>query len=93
MKIQITLFDINKKHKPVACVLEVDSLEQARKQLATIKKQAYNKIASKRYKTATELYNEGYQIMKMREYNPDKIKKENLLKYQLKKIAENKKKA
>ena len=81
MKIQITLFDKNQKYKPIACLLEAESLEQAKANLPQIKKDAYNKIASRKYMTATELFNEGYQIMKMREYDPDKIKQENMIRY------------
>ena len=86
MKIQVTLFDVNNKLKPIACVLEVESLESARQNLGEIKKQAYNKIASKRYQTATEIFSKGYQKMKMREYDPDKIKKENKIKFLMKEI-------
>lgn len=85
MRIQVTLFDINEKLKPIACVLEVESLEYAKQNMGEIKKKAYNKIASKRYLTATEIFSKGYQKMKIREYDPDKIKKENLIKYNLKK--------
>lgn len=85
MKIQVTLFDVNKKYKPIACVLEVESLESAKANIKEIKKQAYNKIAGKKYMTATELFDNGYQIMKMREYNPEKTKQENMIKYVLKK--------
>lgn len=81
MKIQVTLFDVNKKYKPIACVLEVESLESAKANLKEIKKQAYNKIAGKRYLTATEIFDRGYQVMKMREYDPDKIKQENMIRY------------
>lgn len=88
MKIQVTLFDINNKLKPIACVLEVENLESARQNLGEIKKQAYNKIASKRYQTATEIFSKGYQKMKIREYDPDKIKRENMIKYQLRQIKE-----
>ena len=85
MRIQVTLFDINEKLKPIACVLEVEILEYAKQNMGEIKKKAYNKIASKRYLTATEIFSKGYQKMKIREYDPDKIKKENLIKYNLKK--------
>ena len=88
MKLQVTLFDINKKLKPIACVLEVESLEYARENLLEIKKKAYNKIGAKRYLTASDLFDKGYQKMKMREYDPEKIKKENLIKYQMKMIEE-----
>jgi hypothetical protein len=88
MRLQVTLFDINEKLKPIACVLEVESLEYAKQNLGEIKKRAYNKIASKRYLTATDLFARGYQKMKMREYDPDKIKKENMIKYQLRQIKE-----
>ena len=81
MKIQVTLFDKNQKYKPISCLLEAESLEQAKANLPQIKKDAYNKIASRKYMTATELFNEGYQIMKMREYNPEKIKQENMIRY------------
>jgi hypothetical protein len=86
MRIQVTLFDINEKLKPIACVLEVESLEYARQNMGEIKKKAYNKIASKRYLTATEIFSKGYQKMKMREYDPDKIKKENKIKFLMKEI-------
>ena len=85
---QITIFDKNGIYKPLSTLIEVESVETAN-QKELINK-AYQKIASKKYMTSTELFEQGYQKVKMREYDAEKIKQENMIKYILKKKAKEK---
>ena len=85
MKMQVTIFDKNGIYKPLSTLIEVESAETAN-QKELINK-AYQKIASKKYMTSTELFEQGYQKVKIREYNPDKIKQENMIKYIIRKRA------
>lgn len=71
MKIQMTLFHNTNKYRPVACVIEVKSLEDLNSNFQKYKIQAINKIASQRYKTGTELVGEGYTKLKWRPYKSE----------------------
>lgn len=85
---QVTLFDKNKVYRPLSTLIEVDDVETAN-QKELINK-AYQQIASKKYMTSTELFEQGYQKAKIREYDAEKIKQENMIKYFLKKKAKEK---
>ena len=89
MQVQITLFDKNQVYKPLSTLLEVESFEQAQKIRGELINKAYQKIASKKYMTSSELYDQGYTQAKMREYNQNRIKIENMLKYISKKKQKN----
>ena len=91
MQIQITLFDKNEIFKPLSTVLEVDvkSFEEAQQIRGELVNKAYQKIASKKYVTSSELHDQGYTRAKMREYNQNRIKIENMLKYISKKKQKN----
>lgn len=89
LKIQITIFDKNQKFKPLSTLIEVDDFEKENKKELINK--AYQKIASKKYTTSSALFNQGYQKVKMREYDEQKIKQENMIKYIIRKKAEQKK--
>lgn len=88
LKMQVTLFDKNKVYRPLSTLIEVDDVETAN-QKELINK-AYQQIASKKYMTSTELFEQGYQKAKIREYDAEKIKQENMIKYFLKKKAKEK---
>lgn len=88
LKMQVTLFDKNKIYRPLSTLIEVDSAETAN-QKELINK-AYQQIASRKYMTSTELFEQGYQKAKIREYDAEKIKQENMIKYILKKKAKEK---
>ena len=91
MQVQITLFDKNKVYKPISTLLEVDvkTYEEAQFKRGELINKAYQKIASKKYITSSELYDQGYTQAKMREYNENRIKIENMLKYISKKRQKN----
>lgn len=91
MQIQITLFDKNEIFKPLSTILEVNvkSFEEAQQIRGELVNKAYQKIASKKYLTSSELYDQGYSQAKMREYNQNRIKIENMLKYISKKKQKN----
>lgn len=91
MQVQITLFDKNKVYKPISTLLEVDvkTYEEAQFKRGELINKAYQKIASKKYITSSELYDQGYTQAKMREYNQNRIKIENMLKYISKKKQKN----
>jgi hypothetical protein len=87
MQVQITLFDKNQVYKPLSTLLEAPSFEYAQQHRSEYINKAYQKIASKKYMTSSELYDQGYSQAKMREYNQNRIKIENMLKYVQKKRA------
>ena len=87
---QITIFDKNGIYKPLSTLIEVESAETATANQKELINKAYQKIASKKYMTSTELFEQGYQKVKMREYDAEKIKQENMIKYILKKKAKEK---
>ena len=81
MKLQVTLFDKNKVYKPLSTVLEVPNMDYVTDNKKALINKAYQQIASRKYMLSTQLYNDGYTIVKMREYNKEKIKTENMVKY------------
>ena len=75
MKIQFTLFHSQNKYRPIACVIEVKSIEDLKSNFQRYKIDAINKIASQRYKTGTDLVEEGYTKMKWRPCGAEDRKK------------------
>lgn len=71
MKIQFTLFHSQNKYRPIACVIEVKSIADLKSNFQRYKIDAINKIASQRYKTGTDLVEEGYTKMKWRPYGAE----------------------
>lgn len=71
MKLQITLFHNQNKYRPVATVIEIPNIEDFNNNKSEYVKKAISKIATKRYKTPTELYNEGYTKYKYRPYKDE----------------------
>ena len=68
MKLQITLFDKNKKFKPLSTLVDIPNIEYVEGHKKQLINKAYQQIASKKYMLSTELHNDGYTIVKMREY-------------------------
>lgn len=71
----MTLFHNENKYRPVACVIEVESLADLNENFQKYKIQAINKIASQRYKTGTDLVETGYTKLKWRPYSAEDRKK------------------
>lgn len=75
MKIQVTMFHNAGKYRPIATVIEVDSLADFEQHQTEYVKKAITQIAQKRYKTPNDLYADGYTTYKFRPYtNEDKKK-------------------
>lgn len=66
--LQITLFDKNNKYKPMSTLINVESIEEYKKNSTKYKMQAVQKICNKRYLTGKELQDMGYSIIKVRNY-------------------------
>jgi hypothetical protein len=66
--IQITLFDINNKYKPVSTLIEVESVEWFRKHIKECKLTAIKKICLQRGWTGKQLLELGYKKIKARNY-------------------------
>jgi len=66
--LQITLFDKENKYKPISTLIEVESIEEYKKNPLKYKIEAIQKICNKRYLTGKELQNLGYTIIKVRNY-------------------------
>lgn len=66
--IQITLFDVNNKYKPISTLIEVESIEWFREHEKECRLKAIKKICLKRGWTGKELLNYGYKKIKARNY-------------------------
>ena len=81
MQVQITLFDKNKRYRPLSTLIEVPNMEYVTNNKKALINKAYQQIATKKYMLSSQLYDEGYTIVKMREYDKEKIQTENMVKY------------
>ena len=83
---QVTLTCTTGQYKPVSCIIKKDDKELATKGkttfLAELKKQGIQKICSKRYWGTRELKQYGYTCVKIREYDKERIAKENKERYE-----------
>lgn len=66
--IQITLFDVNNKYKPVSALIEVESVEWFREHIKECKLAAIKKICLQRGWTGKQLLDFGYKTIKARNY-------------------------
>ena len=66
--IQITLFDKNRKYKPISTLIEVASVQEYKEHSAEYKRKAIQKICNQRYLTGKELIDLGYTEIKVRNY-------------------------
>ena len=64
--IQITLFDVTGKYKPISTLIEVESIEEYRKNSQEYKRKAIQKICNQKYLTGKELLKLGYKQIKAR---------------------------
>lgn len=88
MKLQVTLFDKNKKYRPISTIVQIESMQYYESHKAEVQKQAILNIMHQRRTTWTELKAQGYTGVKVREYDIEKIKEQkeqqhriNLIKY------------
>ena len=72
MKYQITLFCKTGKYKPVSCIIEKNDRDDKNKLL----QRGLTKISISRGWSKDEMKRLGYTAVKIREYDPEKIKAE-----------------
>lgn len=90
MKLQVTLFDKNKKYKPMSTIVEIESMEYYEQNKGEVQKRALLNIAHQRRTLPQEIMKQGFTQIKVREYNIEKIKEQQEYKHRLnliKKIA------
>lgn len=66
--IQITLFDVEGKYKPVSTLIEVESVAWYKEHEKECRQKAIQKICLQRNWTGKELLNYGYKRIKVRNY-------------------------
>lgn len=66
--IQITLFDVNGKYKPVSTLIEVESVAWYKEHEKECRQKAIQKICLQRNWTGKELLKLGYKRIKVRNY-------------------------
>lgn len=83
---QVTLLCQTKQYKPVSAIVKLDiatlSNLTTKEICAEIRKRGIIKICQARYWTTADLKRYNYTIVKMREYNIQKIEKDNKLRYE-----------
>ena len=83
---QITLISASGKYKPVSCIVKRDSKEVITKGRETfikeLQQQGIIKICQKRLWNNSDLKKYGYTKVKVREYDKEKIAKENAERYE-----------
>lgn len=67
--IQITLFDVNGKYKPVSTLIEVESVAWYKEHEKECRQKAIQKICLQRNWTGKELLKLGYKKIKVRNYS------------------------
>ena len=89
---QVTLSSTSGKYKPVSCIVKRDSKEVLEKGrdvfIKELQQQGIIKICQKRLWNNSDLKKYGYTKVKVREYDKEKIAKENAERYE--KIKEEK---
>lgn len=68
IELQVTLFDVKNEFKPISTLIEVESVEEYKKNPNFYKMKAVQKICNKRYITGKELQEMGYTRIKVRNY-------------------------
>lgn len=82
IQIQVTLTSTTGKYKPVSCLINVESKEYFLEHKKEIQQKGIIKICQKRYWQTYHLKQYGYTKCKMREYDAEKIAKENAERYE-----------
>lgn len=67
--IQITLFDVNKKYKPISTLVKVPNLEYYKEHSKEVKEKGYQQICNQRLLSGKELLALGYKQVKVRNYS------------------------
>ena len=66
--IQITLFDVNNKYKPISTLVKIPNIQYYREHEDEVKRKGYQQICNQKYLTGKELLNLGYKRVKIRNY-------------------------
>ena len=66
--LQVTLFDVTGKYKPISTLIEVESVEYYKEHSKEVKQKAIQKICNQRYLSGKELVKLGYKKIKVRNY-------------------------
>lgn len=76
IQLQVTLFDKEKRYKPISTLVKVESIEYFNTHKQEIKTEAIRQICAKRYWTFHNLKRFGYTQCKIRLYNKEQLEKE-----------------
>lgn len=68
MKLQVTLFDENKKYKPVSTIVEIENMEYYETHKREVQTKAIGNICHIRRWTYAEMKKLGYTQLKVRDY-------------------------
>lgn len=88
MKLQVTLFATNGKYKPISTIIRVENLKDYKENKIEYQRKAILNICHNRRITWSELKAQTYTTLKVREYNPEKIKQQTKINI-IKKLYEN----
>lgn len=83
MKLQVTLFHKENKYKPISTIVEVESMDYYNSHKAEIQKKAMENCGHARYLTPSQLIEQGYTKVKVREYDLAEIKKQEELRHKI----------
>ena len=83
IQIQVTLFDKNKQYRPMSTLLSIDSMDYYKANKASVQRRAIENIAHQRRMPIEEIKKLGYTLIKVREYDKEKIKQEQELKHKI----------
>ena len=81
LQVQISLFS-NKGYKPISTIVTIDSVEEWNKNKSQIKMKAVATMCAKRRLTRADLEKYGYNEIRSRQYDKEKIAKENAERYE-----------
>jgi len=88
MKLQITLFAINGKYRPISTIIEVESMQDYETNKAKYNTKAILNICHNRKTTWSVLKRQTYTSIKVREYDIEKINQQTKINL-IKKLHEN----
>lgn len=77
MKLQFTLFATNGKYRPISTIINVESMEDYKKNKSKYQKTAIENICHNRKTDWETLKKQTYTMVKTREYNVEQIKEQN----------------
>ena len=76
IKLQITLFCESGKYKPISTIVNIESMEYYKENKKQVQQKAIENICHKHYTSWSNLKNNGFTKVKVREYDLEKIERE-----------------